>query len=111
MHRVVLGLGPGDPGVDHVNGNGLDNQRTNLRLASAVQNGGNRRKTSKPTTSRFKGVTWDKARRHWRAEIKVNGKNHYLGYFDTEEEAASAYDTAATEAFGEYAYRNGGPSF
>jgi hypothetical protein len=88
--------------VDHVNGNGLDNRRANIRPATRSQNGANRRKTI--GESKFKGVC-----RHcggWRATIGLNNRKLSLGTFRTEEEAARAYDAAAKEHFGEYARLN-----
>lgn len=112
LHRIVLGI---DSDADHRDGNKLDNRRSNLRPATGSQNGGNRRKTSIiETSSRFKGVTlkpankkWNKDK--WRAQIKVNnktGKQITLGYFDTEIDAAKAYNKAAKELFGEFALLN-----
>lgn len=101
MHSLITGW----PLVDHVNGNGLDNRRENLRQATIAQN----RHNSRPqagSSSRFKGVCWDRGVRKWRAAIKVDGKQRYLGIYTSEEDAARAYDAAAREAFGEYAYLN-----
>ena len=103
MHREILGYPPGL--VDHKNRNGLDNRRENLRRCTPAQNQQNRRKkiTSK---SSLKGITWHAARKKWQAQIKVNKKNIYLGLFKTEEQAAKAYDEAATRYFGEFARGN-----
>lgn len=105
MHREILGLKPGDPGVDHRDGNGLNNRRKNLRLASHEQNGMNRRR-NKNGTSRFKGVYWEKNHRKWHVRIKFGGKYVHIGYFDSEEDAARAYDEKAKELFGEFARLN-----
>lgn len=92
--------------TDHRNGDGLDNRRANLREATPGENGQNCRKRSH-NTSGFKGVTWHKHRRKWLAQIKPgDGKNRFLGYFLTAEEAARAYDSAARELHGEYAAVN-----
>ena len=104
LHRVVLGLVPGDPAVDHINGDGLDNRRENLRLATKAQNGMNQAKTH--GVSQFKGVYWDKVNRKWVAQVRAGAKVRFLGRFDSEEDAAQAYDAAAREAFGEYARTN-----
>ena len=104
MHREVLGLKPGDPRVDHRDGDGLNNQRMNLREATHRQNMMNSRGRS--GSSRFKGVDWDKRAKKWRARISVNGKKKHLGYFIDEEEAARAYDEKAKKIFGEFARVN-----
>jgi hypothetical protein len=105
MHRFILGLKPRCGQVDHINQNRLDNQKHNLRPASASQNGANRRKR-KGTISRFKGVCWHARNKKWFARIRVNGMGLHLGNFDNEEEAAMAYDKAAKNAFGEFALTN-----
>lgn len=105
MHRLVLGISDRRIHVDHVDGDGLNNVRSNLREASDAQNAANRRK-QRGFTSRFKGVFWHKGRGHWVARIKVNGKHSYLGSFATEEDAAASYDRAAVVAFGEFARLN-----
>lgn len=91
--------------VDHRNGDQLRNTRDNLRLANTIQNGQNR-KLNKNSTSGYKGVSLDSRREKWCAAIRVNRKNIHLGYFDTPEQAARAYDAAALENFGEYARPN-----
>lgn len=91
--------------VDHRNGNGLDNQRANLREATRTQNNANARRR-KDNTSGFKGVTLDARIGRWSARIHVNKQCRSLGYFATAEEAALAYDIAAFEAFGEFARPN-----
>jgi hypothetical protein len=101
MHRLILGPNP-DQDIDHANGDGLDNRRENLRVASTSQNMANQRKTR--GVSRFKGVTFLPQR--WRAAIQYQGRKKNLGNFATEEEAARAYDRAAREIFGEFARLN-----
>jgi hypothetical protein len=109
LHRFLL-KAPNSQRVDHRNGDPLDNRKANLRLASPQQNMFNRRKShtfkGKPTTSPFKGVTWDRSRVRYKAQIKKNGINHYLGRFMDKRSAAIAYDHAALEMFGEFAQTN-----
>jgi hypothetical protein len=101
MHTLITGIA----GIDHVNGNGLDNRRSNLRPADHSQNAMNRRKIT-GTSSRYKGVGYHKYLQKWRAYIKVNGRSISLGYFDNEKDAALAYDEAARRYFGKYARPN-----
>jgi hypothetical protein len=102
MHQLVFG--PHTHEIDHKNGNGLDNRKANLREATRSQQTANARKTSKPTSSVYKGVV--RCRGAWRAQIQPDGKCIYLGSFQSEEEAARAYDDAAREVFGEFANTN-----
>jgi hypothetical protein len=101
MHALITGW----PKTDHRNGDGLDNQRYNLRPATTAQNNHNQRPRI-GTSSRFKGVTWHKKVAKWQATIKLNQRCVYLGVYTSEEEAALAYNAAALEAYGEYAYLN-----
>lgn len=104
MHRELLKVGPSIK-VDHKNGNGLDNQRHNIRAATDSQNSANQFKKS-GCTSKYKGVTWDRARRKWAVAIKQNGIKIHLGRFDDEKVAALTYDEAASKLFGEFAKLN-----
>lgn len=88
--------------VDHIDGNGLNNTRVNLRVANSTENARNTR-LRKDNTSGFKGVTWHKKNRKWRAVIKVDGGQKHLGMFDTLEAAYAAYCKAALHYFGEFA--------
>ena len=92
--------------VDHINGNGLDNRKANLRLATGTQNGYNRRKTRKRTWSKYKGVTFDKRRKKWEGKIVINGRKQHLGSFTNELDAGRAYDEAAKKYHGEFALLN-----
>lgn len=93
--------------VDHVNGDKLDNRRTNLRLATKSQNEQNKRKRRSNTTSRYKGVVkMTNRKKCWRATLTMEGYNLHLGTFYTEEEAAIAYNEAAYKHFGEFALLN-----
>lgn len=107
MHRFVLGLGAGDPAVDHINGNGLDNRRDNLRLCTDSQNQANRHHIYNPTgTSLYRGVTWNKSCGKWQVTIGHARRQRYIGVFECEVDAALAYDRAALELFGEFARLN-----
>ena len=100
MHNLIIGFSF----VDHINHDGLDNRRENLRSASNQDNNRNRRKVMRGH-SQFKGVTRAHKTR-WTARIRVNGRSVWLGYFRSEVDAALAYDAAARKYFGEFAYPN-----
>lgn len=100
MHRYLMGEPQGE--VDHCNGDGLDNRRENLRQATHAQNMMNA--PSQTGSSRFKGVSW--SRKYWRASIRDNYKTVHIGRFDTEEEAARAYDDAARRLHGAFSRVN-----
>jgi hypothetical protein len=95
MHRLILNLPPEDGRIpDHINGNGLDNRKQNLRISSSVLNQYNTRRRI-DNTSGFKGVQFHKPTSKWTAKIKINKVRHHLGYYTSAEEAARAYDRAA----------------
>lgn len=104
MHREVIGVSDSRE-VDHKNGEGLDNRKMNLRVATHSQNKQNSRKQVE-CSSRFKGVHWNINESKWQVRIQVNGQRVHLGYFDDEEIAAQVYDQAAKQEFGEYACTN-----
>lgn len=106
MHRQVLGvIFDRLQQVDHRNRNGIDNRKKNLRLCSASQNQANRPKSA-GTTSKYKGVSFFKNNGKWTAIVGCCGRSRHLGYYVNEEDAARAYDRAALEEFGEFAWLN-----
>jgi hypothetical protein len=104
LHRNILSVSPGME-IDHINGDGLDCRRSNLRPALHRENCKNRRKNLSHIGP--KGVQRVRGSR-WRARIRTNGILIHLGYFDTEELAAEAYDRAAIRLHGDFARLNGG---
>jgi len=104
MHRAIMEASPGLQ-IDHCNGNGLDNRRSNLRYCTNSQNQMNSKKRA-GSTSRFKGVSWDAVNRKWRADVMINYRGRNLGRFDGELDAARAYNKAASELFDEFARAN-----
>ena len=104
MHREIM-KPPKGKIVDHANGNKYDNTRANLRNITPGQNQHNRRK-QRGASSIYKGVTYYNAGRCWRAFLTCGKECYYLGQFDSEVEAARAYDYKAVEVFGEFARPN-----
>lgn len=104
MHRLITRASD-DFQVDHINHNGLDNRRINLRKCTPSQNQGNSR-LRVSNTSGYKGVVWHKRDNRWRAVIKINGDRKYLGEFFCIVKAAKAYDAAARKYHGEFANTN-----
>jgi len=103
MHREIM-KAPPELQVDHIDGNTLNNQKSNLRICTRNQNNINR--ISKSGVSGYKGVYWFKPDQKWRAKIKLNKKEMLLGYFKCAKEAAMKYDEAAIKLFGEFAKTN-----
>lgn len=95
--------------VDHINGNRLDNRKENLRIVTQQQNCFNRPPNKNKSSSKYKGVYWSKQKNLWLALIKINGKSRHLGYFNTEINAAIAYNENAKVLFGKYAWLNNVP--
>ena len=104
MHRLIANT-PAHLFCDHINHDGLDNRKKNLRNCTLRQNNANSR-SSASSSSKYKGVSWSKAKSRWSAYIKKDGKQFFLGYFHSETEAARAYDRKAKEFFGRFANLN-----
>ncbi len=104
MHRVILGLSDPAIHVDHINHNGLDNRRCNIRLCNSNTNSHNTR--PRGGTSIYKGVFYQKRTGSYVSYITVNKKKLHIGCFKNEIEAAKSYDEKAKEFFGEFAYLN-----
>jgi hypothetical protein len=101
MHRFIMGTASSpDKQVDHINMDGLDNRRGNLRVCDNSLNQANTRKRS-DNSSGFKGVSRNGSK--WRAYIQKNKKWRHIGNYSTPEEAHEAYSQAAKESFGEFA--------
>ena len=104
LHRRILGI-EGSAQGDHINRDKLDNRRANLRTATGSQNQANRG-LDKSNTTGYRGVTNPRRVPGYVAQINVGGKSIFLGYFRDKHDAAEAYNLAAREHFGEYAYQN-----
>ena len=105
MHRFIAEAQPGTI-MDHINRDGLDNRKSNLRFVTRSQNAVNvEKRRSAGVTSTYKGVYYDKGKKRWAGRATVNGKS-ILRRFATEIEAAHAYDEMAKEHFGEFAQLN-----
>jgi HNH endonuclease/AP2 domain len=104
LHRFIMNPKK-DEFIDHINGNGLDNRKENLRIVTKQQNAFN---SNKPitNTSGYKGVSFFRRDKKWRAVIKLNQKYVHIGYFDDKITAAKAYDKKAKELFGNFAKLN-----
>jgi len=105
MHRQIMDS-PVGLVVDHRNLDGLDNRRSNLRMATNSQNKCNCERDKTNCTSKYRGVSWDKRGKYWVVYIQIEGKQNRLGKFDNEIDAAKAYDVAARKYHGEFARLN-----
>ena len=105
MHREIIKASDGEM-CDHINHNGLDNRKVNLRLATRYQNAWNRRKPNVNSRSKYKGVSWNERQKRWHARIQVNNQSRSLGFFKDEVEAAKMYDAAAQKYHEEFAVLN-----
>ena len=109
MHRAIWEMlnGPIQEGmqIDHINHDGLDNRVENIRLCTNQENCFNRRKQDY-CSSRYKGVSWNKKLGRWMAYVAIDQRMQYLGLFDSEIKAATAYNQAARELFGDRACLN-----
>lgn len=109
LHRLIMNAPPGME-VDHIDGDGLNCVRSNMRLATRSQNirnsGKKQFRVGASPGSAFKGVSWHKATRKWVARIMYEGKRTSLGYFSSEVDAAITYDIAAKRFFGGFARLN-----
>jgi hypothetical protein len=104
LHRLIINAQSGET-VDHINGNTLDNRRSNLRIVTQAQNNMNRR-ARRNGTSKFKGVQLCKSTGRWRAMISDGSRYKHIGRFDKEVEAAYAYDLESLRHHGNYGCRN-----
>lgn len=101
MHRLILGTTDSKIYVDHINGDGLDNRRSNLRVCSHADNVKNRR-NQQNNQSGFKGVSWHTTNKRWQAQIRSNGKRTHLGYYSSPQDAHAAYCDAAKKYHGAF---------
>lgn len=108
IHRVIgerMGLDITKE-IDHIDRNPRNNIRENLRVATNQETTRNASKTKRKTSSKYKGVCYQSSRRKWQAQISINGIDYNLGRFNTEEEAAEAYNESALKYFGQFAVLN-----
>lgn len=102
LHRFLLGVTDPKLHVDHINGNTLDNRRSNLRICTAAENTKNHTKPHPRNKSGFRGVCWSKDKLKWKAYITLSGKHKHLLYSHNLIEAAKAFDDAAIEYYQDF---------
>ena len=106
MHRMIMNA-PKNMQVDHIDHDGLNNTRKNLRLCTPAQNRYNMRpQKNKKNRSKLKGVFYVKSKKKYKAQIGFKGKTKHIGYYKTQKHAGKAYDKMAKKLFGEFAYLN-----
>ncbi len=105
MHRLILGLTDPKIPCDHIDHNGLNNQRNNIRVCTQSQNLCNK-SARKNGSSKYLGVCWDKQYNKWKVGIRENKRLKFIGLFHSETDAALAYNNAAKEVHGEFANLN-----
>ena len=105
MHWLIIGKPKKGYETDHIDGNGLNNCRHNLRIVTTAQNSMNSKKSANKS-SIYKGVSFHKRQNKWISYIKINKRLKTIGYFNSEIDAARAYNEKAKELFGEFANLN-----
>lgn len=106
LHRKIMQC-PDGMTVDHINGNGLDNRKSNLQICSMKENSRKQRKQKRPTKFVYKGITHRAGlKKPYRAKIVVDGKQLHIGYYSSLEEAAIAYNESAETHFGKFSILN-----
>lgn len=105
MHRLIMGIPTNGMTIDHINRNGLDNRRNNLRIVTVSQNNINRG-ISRRNTSGYTGVHWHSRRKKWIAVLQIDKKKIALGIFDTKEEAIKCRKEGEKKHYKEFAIIN-----
>lgn len=106
LHQVLLGDPPSGFTIGHLDGDGLNCRRKNIKFLTFQQNAQGPRRKGAGASSKFRGVSWNKNSKNWRASIYIEKRVMHLGSFSGEIKAALAYDTAARKYFGEHAAPN-----